>query len=366
MTTRGTRLAYIDLLRGVAVLFMIVWHVVDAWTIREARDPTAFGVIAFFAGWAAPLFLFLAGVAIPLAGTARMSRGLDRRAAAWTLQKRGWQVFILAHLFRFQSFLLNPNGSWNAILKPDILNILGLGIVAAACVWGRARSSRAIAAAFAASALLVLALTPLAPGWWWPTLLHPRLEAYIRPVGNLGVFTLFPALALVFAGGLVGELIARAQRDARALLWRLAFAGGVMVPLGILLQVPDPTAASSPWIATGAVLGMRIGVMTLALACCGIVFGHRPMSSSNPLLVFGRTSLFVYWVHVELAYGIFSFPLRYALPLSWSLVGYVAMLALMYVSARLLLRYPVAKPLIPPHMKAGDALPLRGLPASGT
>ena len=66
----GRRL-YIDWLRGVAVLVMIMWHSIDSWTVQDAavRKSAAFGVITFGAGWAAPLFLFLAGVSLPFAGT---------------------------------------------------------------------------------------------------------------------------------------------------------------------------------------------------------------------------------------------------------------------------------------------------------
>ena len=130
------RLASVDWLRGIAVLCMILWHVVDAWTVPE-RDPIAFKILGFIGGWAAPLFLLLTGVSIALAGDAQMRKGRSRADASRALQKRGWQIFLLAHLFRFQSFLFNVNGRWNTILKPDILNILGLGMVAAAIAWRR-------------------------------------------------------------------------------------------------------------------------------------------------------------------------------------------------------------------------------------
>src|SRR5437870_265257 len=117
---KPTRRLYIDWLRGVAALVMIMWHSIDSWTAQETmvRESAMFGTITFLAGWAAPLFLFLAGVSLPLAGAARMARGLGRRAASAMLQRRGWQVFLIAHLFRLQSFLLNPNGRWNGLLKP--------------------------------------------------------------------------------------------------------------------------------------------------------------------------------------------------------------------------------------------------------
>ena len=94
------------------------------------------------------------------------------------------------------------------MLKPDILNILGLGIVAAAFCWRAATTPLRRAAWLLGPAALVVLLTPASRVWWWPTLLYPQFEAYIRPVGNLGVFQIFPSMSFVFAGAFIGELIA--------------------------------------------------------------------------------------------------------------------------------------------------------------
>jgi uncharacterized membrane protein len=134
---------YLDWLRGVAVFVMILWHTVDSWHVRDGRQTAGFLTVSFLAGWAAPLFLFLAGVSLPMAGLARVARGEGRATAARALMNRGWQVFLIAHLFRLQSFLLNPGARWSGLLKPDILNILGLGMVVAAYGWGRADTPRA-------------------------------------------------------------------------------------------------------------------------------------------------------------------------------------------------------------------------------
>ena len=89
--TRVNRRPYIDWLRGLAVVVMMEWHSIDSWSVTAGRDSEAFGWSAWIGGWAAPSFLYLAGVAVSLAGIARMRRGLDRHAASWTLQKRGWR-----------------------------------------------------------------------------------------------------------------------------------------------------------------------------------------------------------------------------------------------------------------------------------
>ena len=45
---------------------------------------------------------------------------------------------------------------------------------------------------------------------------------------------------------------------------------------------------------------------------------------------FGRSSLFVYWIHVEMAYGIFSAPIHRRLPLEWAMVGWALLTLLLF------------------------------------
>lgn len=349
-----TRRLYIDWLRGVAVLLMIMWHAIDAWTVTDGRASLAFTAIVFAAGWVSPLFLFLAGVSIPLAATARMARlGEDRLAASHALMRRGFQIFLLAHLFRFQSFLLNPNGSWNGILKPDILNVLGLGMMAAAFCWGRAsRSPRSLALWLVVPALvLVGVLTPWARHWWWPTLLHPRFEAYLRPVGNYGVFTLFPTAAYVYAGTFVGAWFAQHDGTETTLHRRMALVGAAL--LAVAWMISQTPAATVPTRADLLSLFLgRTGVMAMALAGAWVVFRRWPLARLNPLVVFGQTSLFVYWVHVELAYGVFGYPLRHALSLPWAIAAFAGLALFMLAAARLWMRRPTGGTWIPRHMRA--------------
>src|SRR4029453_13391705 len=109
------RLAYIDWLRGVAILIMIGAHTFDAWPFPPERLPPRYGRIVRVAGMAAPLFLFLAGVGLALAGAAHVRRGRTNRDASRLVQRRGWQIFGYAFLFCPQSFLL---GGFGAARKP--------------------------------------------------------------------------------------------------------------------------------------------------------------------------------------------------------------------------------------------------------
>ena len=345
-----SRLLYIDWLRGIAVLFMVLWHSIDAWTLQTGRESWAFTVIIFAAGWAAPLFLLLAGVSVSLAGGSRVARGRSRKEASWELQKRGWQIFLLAHVFRFQSFLLNPNGSWNSILKPDILNILGLGLVASAFCWRRAESARAARLWLIGPAVLVLALTPLSREWWWPTLLHVRFEAYIRPVGNFGVFSIFPAVAYVLVGAYVGWLVSEYRGAESWLHRRLAAAAVALIVIGGSLSAIGAFEVPSP-IDSAPFFAWRTGAMILAFTMSWALVGNRPATSWSPLVTFGQTSLFVYWIHVEICYGVFTHPIRHALPLSVSFPLYVAF-SVALLGATVAWQRRQRGPLIPVHMRA--------------
>ena len=49
----------------------------------------------------------------------------------------------------------------------------------------------------------------------------------------------------------------------------------------------------------------------------------------NPLTQLGRTSLFIYWIHVELVYGLISRPWHRALTLFQAFIAYVIVCVLM-------------------------------------
>ncbi len=350
------RRAYIDWLRGVAVLIMIEWHSIDAWHIAGGRDSFTFWVITFIAGWAAPLFLFLAGLSVPFAGAARMARGLDRHAASRALQRRGWEIFLIAHLFRLQSFLLNPNASWNGLLKPDILNVLGLGLVVTAFCWERATTRRNRYVWLLAPAISIAAVvTPLAPTWWWPTLLPHRFEAYIRPVGNYGVFSLFPAVAYVLGGAFLGILTADHDADDGGLQGRTALWGMMLAAGGLGIPAVSLPPALGFWLLPFGAVSFRVGAMLLMLAASWRLLRRRPAGRWSPLLLFGQTSLFVYWVHVELAYGNISYPLHHALTTGWAIAAYGLLTVLMLGLAALWRRRPRGQPMVPRHMVAAGS-----------
>lgn len=327
---------------------MVEAHTIDSWTHPIDRSSLAFGIGGVVGGFAAPLFLFLAGVAVPLAIGAKVRRGASLADAARAVRRRGWQVFGLALLFRLQARILG-GGPWRSILKVDILNIMGPAIVLAAAVYAVGRTARARLVVLAMLVAISGLATPLIRSAAWPAALPDFLEGYLRPVGALTNFTLFPWAGFVLAGAFVGVVLEPLRDEAgerRANVW-FAVAGAILIAVGWFGSLlPSPYANSYFWTSSPAFFALRIGILTLALPLA-FLWAHRPTAHhTSPLQQFGRTSLFVYWIHVEMVYGVLSAPLHRALTLRQWMIAYVLFVAFLLVLSVLKTRLlgPRARP----------------------
>src|SRR5260370_11263733 len=103
---------------------MIESHAVDAWTRAADRTTIAFRNATILGGFAAPLFLWLAGVAVVLSATRAARRTGSRAGAVQGICRRGLEILILAFLFRLQAFIASPGSPPLMLFRVDILNIM--------------------------------------------------------------------------------------------------------------------------------------------------------------------------------------------------------------------------------------------------
>jgi uncharacterized membrane protein len=335
-STPSSRRGYIDWLRGLAILVMIEVHVLDAWTQPADRGRDLFGYAKVLGGFAAPLFLFLAGIAVVFATRARFNKTGDLAAAARSVQLRGWQIFGLAFLFRFQAWVFNPAANIAQLLKVDILNIMGPAIAAAAIMCGLAGERRARLIVFAAATAFTTFITPPLRATPLLAFLPDPIEGYLRPAGRYADFTLFPWAGFVFAGAFIGTLLDRPRTRAEdiTLHWRLAAAGLVLAFASYYAwYLPSFYADTQFWTTSPTFFFMRTFILVAAV---GLVYFQQSMppltalGQARPMQQFGRSSLLVYWVHVEIAYGVLTQRWYHRLPLERSIAGFVALTLLMY------------------------------------
>jgi uncharacterized membrane protein len=354
------RIAFLDWIRGLACILMFQTHGYDSWLSESARHTSFFGLSQLAGTLPAPLFLFSAGISLALVTGGAMRRGITAGQAGRRAMLRGAEILGFGMLFRLQEFVLGqPYSPWSDLLRVDILNIIGVAIVLMGLMcWLaglRIRGARKIADAadtvsrsrYVVSAIAVAALIALATPPLWTTH-QPRwlpwyLESYINGVHNLGVpqpwlFPAFPWVAFAFAGLALGFLVfspsARAHETTAFTLTGLA--GVLFVLLGRwfdarprqLYAVYDfwHTSPNFFLIRTGVLLG----IVFLAYSWCR---WGAALKGFAPVTELGRTSLFVYWLHIEFVYGRFSILRKRSQSILAATAGILVIFAAMVVVA---------------------------------
>jgi uncharacterized membrane protein len=322
--SKMSRLGYIDWMRGLACVLMFQTHCYDSWLSPEARKSSSLIIWSQLGGTLpAPLFVFLAGVSFALVTERLREKGIGRNAIAKQTISRGAEIFGMGLLFRVQEFVLGyPHAPWTDLLRVDILNILGLSMMLmGALCWLSGAGDVAIArlrtlvAALFVAAIVALVTPPL---WTThrPRFLPWPLESYINGVHIFDkpqpwLFPLFPWSAFAFVGLAVGfflfsDFAKRREGSAFALL------GGTGILAAFLSILFDSSrfrlyAVYDYWHSNPSFFIMRCGILlvilSLVYAWCRWGLAQKGFS---PIIQLGKTSLLVYWVHIEFVYGRFS------------------------------------------------------------
>lgn len=329
------RREYLDWLRGVAVLIMIEAHALDSWTRVADRTRSAYGWAIVVGGFGAPIFLFLAGISLALAAGSRLRKGVSFRESVARARRRGLQIFGLAFLFRVQSWLIS-GGGLNALLKVDILNIMGLSMLAAAVLWGLGRTALQRATVLVAATVGVAMLTPTVRATPLLDLLPGPVEWYLRPNPGRTTFTLFPWAGFLLCGAAIGVWLdaARSTRDERRVNVALALIGPSVAIGGYAASfLPPIYEQTSFWTSSPTFFFLRLGILITALP---IAYTWWAMwNGRSPLRDFGVASLFVYWIHVEMVYGVLTTAIHRRLSFEEALVAFAVFTLFLYGLVRL-------------------------------
>jgi len=324
------RLDYIDWMRGLACVLMFQTHCYDSWLSPESRNSATFVWSQLLGTLPAPLFIFLSGISFALVTERLREKGASSFEIARTTIRRGAEIFALGLLFRIQEYILGYGFSpWTDLLRVDVLNILGLSMMLMGVLcWlsvGRrsantpalpqtvARSrTRGIFAGLLAATLVALATPPL---WttYRPSHLPWPLESYINGVHIFGhpqpwLFPLFPWSAFAFVGLAVGFFLFTniAKRYEGAIFAALGGTGILACLLSIKLDESRLQLYSvyDYWHTSPNFFLMRCGILLIILFCvyAWCRWGVAQLGFS-PIIQLGKTSLLVYWVHIEFVYG---------------------------------------------------------------
>ena len=330
---------------------MVMTHVTDSWTRDADKHSEPYFTLLFVGGLASSLFLFLAGAASAMSAASKGRRVGSHRTGAAMARRRGWEIFVLGLVFRVQALILGFAPIMN-VFKVDMLNTMGLSIVAASVVWQFVPERRTRLAAFALLTTAVTMITPIVRAVGWLTPLPDPLEAYLRPAGPYAAFPLFPWAGFLFAGVLVGDLIDAVRESPRR---HVALHAGIalVASSGVWLAwrasfLPAIFRTASFWHDSPTFFFIRLGVVALTVPAAWIIERTIPSVVLQPLVTLGRSSLFVYWIHIEMVYGVIAEPIKGQLPLWASLIGTALLTWILYglvlLKNRMLERYELRGP----------------------
>jgi uncharacterized membrane protein len=303
---RPGRLDYVDWLRGFAVLLMMQTHAYDAWLAPEAKRTAFFGWSRLAGGYPAPLFLFLAGLSLALLTDARLRNGAPARAVGREAAKRALEVLGYAALFRLWMFVTSGFAKPSDLLRVDVLNCIGVSMLLVGPLVLASGDRRARVLRSLGLAASVALLTPLAWDLPWPEAIPFWLRGYWSGRAPGSFFPVFPWAGFTAVGAAVGLLLASARaadREGQRVLALVAL-GAALVPTALLLdRLPSLYPRLDFWWTSPNYFLIKVAVLLLLLGVAW-AWGRAPWAAwPSPVRQLGRTSLLVYWIHVEVVYG---------------------------------------------------------------
>jgi hypothetical protein len=226
-----------------------------------------------------------------------------------------------------------PLVSVDRSLRVDILNMLGLSMMLIGilcwlsagapthpcfCVKSGFARPRNLGPSFQPRTCSAI-VTPLLWTTHRPSRLPWPLETYINGVHVFGtpqpwLFPLFPWSAFAFAGLAVGFFLFTgiARRMEGITFAALGAAGALACFLSIRFDHSNLNLypVYDYWHTSPNFFLLRCGVLLIILFCVRLVPLGLPKWDSSPIIQLSKTSLLVYWVHIEFVYGWLSIPKR--------------------------------------------------------
>jgi acyltransferase len=273
----------------VAVVAMVLGHTLDALLRPELREHPWVQAYWTLRGITAPLFLLVAGFAVVAAlGTSPAGAGASL-ARRW---RRALLLLFLGYLLHWPGWDTVHALGWSEELRArlfafDALQSIGvsLGVGATVLTLARGTWTRALALALLAVGI------PLASAWAWTAVADAPVTLR-QAVGMPGArFPLFPWAGYFFAGALMAHLTRALRAGGPQGLALVALGGALML---LTSRLPADWSPQSAWL-----VAFRVGEGLLVLGAINLV----PPLLTRPLAPLGRTTLWLYVLHLPVVYG---------------------------------------------------------------
>ncbi len=317
---QSQRLVYLDLMRVVAMVMMIMGHsffdLVRPSLVNLSEFP--WFVWEFLRGLTAPLFLFISGIVQVFA-----NKRIDHKLPKETIYKRiriALLLIFLAYFLNFpvqKAFHLIFQSKQNLIpfFQVNILQIIGLTLLWILLYFSFTKNNQQLGKISLWTGIFIFALTPLVHLIDWYNILPLPIAPYFS-LEKGSYFTIFPFSGFTFFGVAFGTYLERFELHQRAnVIVKLGFKLlMIFLPLGIAVYFLINSFSLPFYDVYKANSGMSIIRLACVLALLSFFvllyqkYLHNFNSIQKVSTALGKNALFVYVLHLIILYGLPWYP----------------------------------------------------------
>jgi uncharacterized membrane protein len=312
-TAAKSRLVFIDLLRGWAILVMIEVHVFNTFIFPELKLTAWYHYLNFVNGLVAPSFTFISGFVFLLASQKKIESFRAYGSAFWKQIGRIALIWIIGYALHlpFFSFYRSITESTESQLlsfyQSDILHCIAIGLLLLFLLRLSIKNDLTYRKVLFLSGLLVVLTTLFIWDYDFTKWIPASIAAYLNGQ-HYSIFPLFPWLAFMLFGGYFasGYISAREQQREKSFILRFALIGASLIIVcaieGVLpfnLHIGTSDIRANPFF-----FFERLGIVIVLLTICWFYAEYRKTERSF-VLDASRESLMVYTVHLLVIYGRF-------------------------------------------------------------
>lgn len=322
-----TRVVFVDVARAGAVLFMIMGHSLNVFLDPAYQPSVAYQILLFLRGLTSCTFLFLSGFAFTVASSHYWGAQLRPSWRVFSRLRRFAFFVALGYTMRFPVDRLEhieflSDRSWQTFLTVDILQCIGVTLVALQALIVITRTRRRFSIAAAALAAAIVVLTPTAWRIEWGAYLPLAIAAYLSPATG-SLFPLLPWSAFMLLGAALGDVFVTAwPGEPRAFSRRVLLPGGfVLAACGVVFRFApfSPFGQTDFWYTSPNLFLIRAGLVLIVLDPVSVLTRwahHLP----RVVAALAQESLLVYFIHIMVLYGSAWTPgLQHLLPVPFGL-----------------------------------------------
>lgn len=311
-TEKKHRIIFIDLMRAFAVFQMVQGHTINTLLAENFRNPDdiIYSTWLFMRGMTAPIFMFTAGIVFtylfrlvkkPFSKNHRVKKGI----------KRGLLLIFLGYLLRYPTWTIYDFSrvsdiSMGVFLAVDVLQLIGFGLLALlALLYLSEKFDLNEYITFSVAALLIFLVSPIFFKIDWNSFLPRAIAGYFY-TGTDSLFPFFPWAGYVIAGAVLGAYLAKHPlvfKSSIFSLW-LTLVGLAFIIVSTVINYISSLNGNAAVVnsATTHLVFFRVGFVLLLNALVSFI-SLKANSIPKIIILFGRNTLLIYFIHLVILYG---------------------------------------------------------------